>query len=316
MRFFHIKKILAAFFVCAVVFTVKPARAEVVDRVVAIVNDSIITASELNAATVAIMDRVKEKDRAGRLETGETRSKVLDTLIEQKLIKQAADSAGIDVSEKEIDNAVDDVKKQNRMTHEELLVALAESGLTYKEYREQLKEQIREVKFMNKEFRSKINLQPEEIESFYKQHLADFQGEPVYRILVIFIAKGKMMEERAKLIEKSLKDGEDFSALAKEFSDGPAASAGGDLGFLTESELSDTVKESALGLSPGQTSGLISKPEGAYFFQLAEKKPGEPRPLSQVEPMIKDKLFRKNMDNRFEFWLSEVKKTAHIEVRF
>ncbi|MBI5874572.1 MAG: SurA N-terminal domain-containing protein [Deltaproteobacteria bacterium] len=135
--------------------------AEIIDRIVAVVNDSAITMSELNAATAGLGD-IKGADKDKRKKIMETKSKVLDQLIEKKLVEQAANKAGITVSEKEIDNSIDDVKRQNNIGQEELLSALAKNGLTFKEYREQLKDQIRQVKFINKEIRSNIKMSDED----------------------------------------------------------------------------------------------------------------------------------------------------------
>src|SRR3972149_12325140 len=107
------------------------AHAEIVDRVVAVVNDSAITLAELNAATAGLID-IKDSNKDKKKNIIETKSKVLDQLIEKKLVEQAANKAGITVSEKEIDNASEDVKQENNLGHEELLSALAKSGLTYK----------------------------------------------------------------------------------------------------------------------------------------------------------------------------------------
>src|SRR3990170_1130879 len=120
------------------------AHAEIIDRIVAVVNDSAITLSELDAATAGL-GGIKGDDKEKRKRIIETKSKVLDQIIEKKLVEQASNKAGITVSEKEIDNAIEDVKQENNLGHEELLSALAKSGLTYKNYREQLKELIRDV---------------------------------------------------------------------------------------------------------------------------------------------------------------------------
>jgi len=151
-----------------------PAHAEIIDRIVAVVNDSAITLSELDAATAGL-GGIKGDDKEKKKRIIETKSQVLDQIIEKKLVEQASNKAGITVSEKEIDNAIEDVKQENNLGHEELLSALAKSGLTYKNYREQLKEQIRQVKFINKEFRSNIKISRDDVEAYYQQNKDSFQ---------------------------------------------------------------------------------------------------------------------------------------------
>lgn len=311
------KRTIAAFGLMMALFASVPAPlAETVDRVVAIINDSIITLSELNAATAVAIDRLGVKGAEDKRKVEEVKATILDSLIEQRLVKQAADRGGIEVSEREIDNAVEDVKKQNNMTQEQLMLALAQSGLTHKEYREQLKEQIRQVKFINKEFRSKISITAEDIEDYYRQNAREFSGPAVYRMNMIFLPSGdKAMEERLKLVTEGLASGEDFRQLASHYSEGPAASLGGDLGYLKSGEMESWIEEAAMRLTPGQASPAIERPEGVYFIQLTEHQGAETRPLSEVKGLIRDRLFKKVMDERFSFWLSEVKRYAHLEIR-
>lgn len=290
--------------------------AEVVDRIVAIINDSIITLSELNAATAMALEKLSLEERKDGRKIVEVKSTILDSLIEQKLIKQASDNAGIEISEREIDNAVDDIKKQNEMTQDSLLLALAQNGLTYREYREQLKEQIRQVKFINKEFRSKISIQQEEIEEYYRQNIDEFYGPAVYRVQMIFVPSDSpaVMKERIAVIDEGLKKKTDFGQLAREYSDGPEAANGGDLGYLKHGELDKPLEDLISGMKAGDV-GSLKMTGGKYYIKLVDTKPPQPRPLSEVSFQIHDRLFKKIMDERFGFWLKEVKRFAHIEVR-
>jgi len=311
-----LRKFLSVLALAALFIAPHGSGAEVVDRIVAIINDSIITLSELNAATAVAVDKLGLQDKATEQEQ-EIKNRILDSLIEQKLVKQASDRAGIDVSEREIDNAIEDVKAQNRMTQETLMLVLAQSGLTYNEYKEQIKEQIRQVKFINKEFRSKISIQPEDIEDYYRQNIADFMTQASYRLNMIFISSEDKESFRLKagVVEKALAGGGDFRDIAGHYSEGPAASMGGDLGYLRSGELNSVIEEAAKKLKAGEVSKPIDTAEGRYYIQLVDFIPPEARPLESVKDEARDRLFKKIMDERFNFWLSEVRKYAHIEIR-
>lgn len=313
--FYRFLSVLPA--LCVLGATPSPSSAEVVDRIVAIVNESVVTLSELNAATAVALDKIAPDAKRDAKGIVELKDKVLEGMIEQKLVKQAADSAGIEISEREIDNAVEDVKKQNEMTTDALMLALAQNGLTYREYREQLKEQIRQVKFISKEFRSKIAIQDEEIEDYYKQNRDEFSGLTSYRIRMIFVPSDDedLMKKKVGIIKDGLKSGSEFASLATEYSDGPGAEAGGDLGYVKSGELSKEIEEAVMKLGPNGVSEPVSMPEGVYFLQLLDSKPPEARPLAEVSKDIHDKLFKKMMDERFAFWLKEVRMFAHIEMR-
>lgn len=292
-----------------------PARSEVVDRIVAIINDSIITLSELNAASVIASEGAIEKKEG--IATAEVKNKVLQSLIEQKLVKQAADKAGIDISEREIDNAIDDVKKQNNLTQDALMMALAREGLTVKQYREQLKEQIRQVKFINKEFRSKISVQKEDIEDYYHQHKESFYTLPSYRVGMIFLESKDpaLQKRRLDTINEGLRTGEDFGKLATMYSDGTTAPAGGDLGYLKVGEMDKSLEAHVSKLKTGEISEPIITAEGVYIIKLADARAAELKPLDAVKDQIQDKLYKKIMDERFSLWLTEVKKYAHVDIR-
>lgn len=312
-----LKKILMLCSLAAALAMPVQSSAEVVDRIVAIINDSIITMSELNAATAIALDKLSLEEKTDSKKTVELKSRILDSLIEQKLIKQASDKAGIEISEREVDNAVEDVKKQNDMTQDALLLALAQNGLTYREYREQLKEQIRQVKFINKEFRSKIGIQSEEIEDYYKQNIDEFIGPATYRIQMIFVPSNDktLMKKRLDIIKDGLARGADFGELAREYSEGPEASKGGDLGYLKSGELDSALEDIVKKLKRNEVTPQVTMPEGVYIIKLLDSRLPEPRTLPEVTPIIHDRLFKKIMDERFNFWLKEVKKFAHIEVR-
>ncbi len=295
------------------------ANGEIVDRIVAVVNDSAITLSELNIATTGLGD-IKGDDKEKRQKIIETKSKVLDQLIEKKLVEQAANKAGITVSEKEIDNAIEDVKRQNNIGQEDLLSALARNGLTFKEYREQLKDQIRQVKFINKEFRANVKVSDEDVEAYYKQNRDKFSGPAMYRIRIISFllsgqGKGKDAEKKAKDILAMARKGADFIKLASVYSEGPNVKDGGDLGYISPGEMDAAVEKAGGGLNIGEISDVIKTPTGFHIIQLIDRRKAEPKPVAAVLDEIKNIIFQKIIDERYKLWLEEMMKKAYIEVK-
>ncbi len=297
-------------------FTSQGASSEVVDRIVAVVNDSIITLSELNASTAVAIKGLKGEAREGE-NIVETKCMVLDALIEKKLMKQAADVAGIEVSEQEVDNAIEDIKIQNNITEEELLNELERNGLTYKEYREQLREDIRQVKFVSREFHAKIAIEHEEMEDYYKRNIESFRGQDSFRLRLLFLARTdeKTMRARLDAVMDELEEGVDFKQVASEFSDGPAPTEGGDLGYVMAGELDSAVAGAARQLKPGEVSGPIFTRTGINVIQLIDKREGEVKPFEEVADQIRDLIFKEKMEARYGLWLEDTKKIAHIEVR-
>ena len=229
-------------------------------------------------------------------------------------------SSGLGFSEKEIDNAIEDVKKQNSISQQELLSTLARSGLTFKEYREQLKDQIRQVKFTNKEFRSNVKISHEDVETYYRQNQDKFSGPLMHKLRIISLlatdqGRGTDTEEKAKQVLSMIRRGEDFAKLAKEYSHGPDAQEGGDLGYVKAGEMDKAIEKVAAGLKIGEISDIIKTSTGFHIIQVIDRKKREPQPLAAVEGEIRNIIFQKIIDERYKIWLEEIMKKAYIEVR-
>jgi len=289
---------------------------KVMDRIVAVINDEVITLSELNAA-VALAESSLKDNPQGKAKVEVSQKKILEDLVREKLIKQASDRVGIEVSEEEIDNAVKEIQDQNDFTRKELLLALAGSGLTYEEYRDRLKEQIRSVKFMDMRFRSRIDIKPDEVENYYRQHIEEFYGKPSYKIGIIFIDGADEVRAKSRLgkITRGLERKKPFGELANLYSDDESGSAGGDLGFVKVGELDETLEREILKLDVGDVSPPIIKPEGTYFVKFVQFRPGEPTPLAKVRSFIYQKLFDRTYNEMMETWFENEKELANIDIR-
>ena len=290
----------------------------VVDRVVAVVNDDIITLSEFEAATVSA-GAPSEDGTTARTKTktkkAELMSRVIDDLIERLLMKQASDSAGIEVSEAEIDNAIADVTETNNLTREQLLFALAESGLGYEQYRDKLREDIRQAKFIRMAFRSRINIPDEDAQEYYTQNIRDFYSPPTVRLGVIFLAEDAGSAKRLAVVTEELREGVEFAEVAARYSDGGTAAKGGDLGYLKPEELDPAIRSLVERLQPGQVSPPIKTRNGTNIFQLVEIREGSPIPLKDVINVVRDRLYKEIIAENYELWLEETRKVSHIEVR-
>jgi len=291
------------------------ARAVVVDRIVAVVNDRIITETELNAATAVAVGGLRGgEEREYHIST---KSVVLDTLIESALIKQDAERIGIEVSELEIDESIEEVMKRNAMTKNELIAALEKNKLGYKDYRNQLRDEIIRVKFMGARFRSRIDLRDEDVEEYFNRHIDEYYDEPGIRLAVLLLVDGdkETLQRKLKAVRQGLRDGEEFTDLVKQFSDGPSAAQGGDIGYLHKGEISPMIDDIAKSLKKGEVSKPVRAPKGVYIVKLIDRKDEEPKPLKEVEGQIRNILYKKMMKERYDYWLDDMKRTAFIDVR-
>ena len=205
------------------------SHAEVVDRIVAIVNDDIITLSELDSAIQPFLVKLnaenyppeKKKKIAFKL-----RNDILERMIERKLTDQEVRRYNIRVSESEIDQSIERFKKAQSITHEELLAALEQDGLTYEDYRDRMRKELVRPKLINRTIKSKVIVTDEEIKAYYDENSKDFQGTSKYHLKNIIHKDKALMDE---LLMK-LDNNESFTALAKSYSKGGNAAQGGELG--------------------------------------------------------------------------------------
>ena len=209
------------------------AGAETVDRIVAVVNGDIIVLSELRVISRNYMQQMSEKFKveAGDEQFREAERRILDQLIDEKLLNQEADRLTITISDREIDAAVKEMQSRNQLNDAQFAAALAEEGLTIQKYREQLKGQMKKVRVIDQEIKSRIQVSKEEIDAYYEKHASDFNAEPEVRIQQIRLvippesSAGEIarIQAQAESILSKIKGGEDFTSLVSLYYQDPSA---------------------------------------------------------------------------------------------
>ena len=197
------------------------------------------------------------------------------------------------------------------------MLALADGGISVNEYRNQIREQILQAKFVSRHFRSKVRIEKEDIEDYYKRNMDTFYDLPSYRIRLILFTTGNedALKDKIKAVEEGLRDGVAFTELVSLYSDGPAIEEGGDLGYITAGEMDKIIEEVALQLKPGEVSNPFSTSAGINIIQLLDRKSGDLLQLKEVRNNIHALLYEKMLHQIFDSWLEEIREIAHIDVR-
>jgi parvulin-like peptidyl-prolyl isomerase len=319
-----ILKILTAICVFSVLSAVSSG-AGVVDRIVAVVNDDVITLSELNRDLESYMERVgksfKGADREKFVE--QVRLAILNDLINGKLVIQKAKKRGIVVTDADVDDVIEDTLNRRKMSMEEMKMAIAGDGHTFEEYREEARCHLIKMRLIGREIRSKIIVSQKEIGDYYRQHRNDYEGKEAVRIrqILIIIPKGcdietkQKLEENAEEILKKLKSGESFSMLAAKFSQGPAAKAGGDLGYVEKGLMLPEVDRVAFKLKTGETSEVIESPTGFHIIKIIDKMGKGIKPFDAVREEIMREIGNKKIEKKFQEWLKKEREKSLIEIR-
>jgi peptidyl-prolyl cis-trans isomerase SurA len=312
-------------FVVAVMLLLVPvsgARSETISRIAAVVNDDIITTHQLE---VKVAEHLSAEAGGQNLSAGEMetlRRGLLAELVEEVLISQRIDELGLKVADEEIEAAVLDVQKQNKLTREQLVQALQLEGMTFEAYRENLGKQILRFKLLGREVQSKVEVTNQEIRDYFRTHLDDFR-EPAYvrlaRLSFPLPAKSSADQREAVRLKAEealdrLRQGEDFySVLLSSTADQSAE--GGDLGTFKEGELTAAFERAVKGLKEGEVSAVIETPDGFHLLKVEERSSGTIRQFDAVQDEIQKTIADQKTEARFKEWAQSLRKNAYIDIR-
>ncbi|MBW1724912.1 MAG: peptidylprolyl isomerase [Deltaproteobacteria bacterium] len=318
---------VCAVFVCVLgsPFVIQSQGAEIVDRIVAVVNDDIITLFELNQSIKPYEDKIhalgytEEKERRMVFKV---REGVLSQLIDRKIEDQQIKRSNIKISEEQIDQTIERIKEKNFFTDEDLRLALAKDGLTMEAYRNKIKEEILGTRLINLEVKSKIVITEEDIAAYYEKHLDTYGGKQKYHLRNILIRipsfadENKKLEIRAKIDEilKELKAGQSFETMAKNYSGSSTAAEGGDLGLFELESLSPQLQKTIKKMKSGEFTPVLETDQGYQIFFLQEilKTPG--KSLEDVSSEIQRILFEENADKKYQEWIEGLRKQSVIKI--
>ncbi|MBF0302043.1 MAG: SurA N-terminal domain-containing protein [Desulfamplus sp.] len=317
-----------------IIITAKPLCAEVsniklIDRIIAIVNNDVITLVELNTALQPYIQKLEssgyetaKKQEIMRQLTGD----MINRMVERKLTDQEAKRVKITVSDKEVDAAIERLKESQLMSQEELEKALKDDGLTFEDYREKLREEILRPKLINQSIKSKVVITESDIKEHYERNSQNFSGKKRYYLRNILIkSEGKSKEpaagitedklqKKAKQIKQRLEGGEDFKTVATAESEAPNAAEGGDLGFFDWEILSDTIRDAVEPLKAGEYTNVISTDQGYQIFYVEKIDNQNLPPLNEVSESISKKLYDDIVEKKFREWLDALKEKSHIKI--
>lgn len=297
---------------------------KVINALAAIVNDDLITLYDVQHEAQLM---IAEKQKTATIDD-QMRSQInkaaLDVLIEKTLIKQKIKELNIKVSDDEVRQSIDDVKKQNNMTQEALVAALAAQGIAFDQYKIQLVEQLERLKLVSQEVRSNIHVSESEILAYYEANPQKYSEEDIFRARHIFFRTSETApaEEIKRTMTSALqvlaeaKSGKDFIELAKKYSQDPAAQKdGGDMGSFKKGDMQAELENAISALKPGDISELIYTPLGLHIIKLEGRSKGKIKPFDSVKNEIQETLYRKKSEERFARWSSELRTKANIEIK-
>lgn len=306
-------------------FVINSKGAEIVDRIVAVVNDEVITLIELNNTLKPYMEKIRSLGYLPEKEQEllfKVRKDMLDRLVNQKIEDQEIKRSKVEISEEQIDKTIERIKETNYLTDEQLRAALAKDGFTMEEYRRKIKDQILRERLVNLKVKSKIVITKEDIKAYYEKHIKEYGGKQKYHLrniimkVPLFSDSEKKLETKVKMDEilEKLKAGESFEALAAKHSESPAASDGGDLGEFEFDTLSPQLQKAIEKIKPGEFTPVLDTDQGYQIFFLEDIIKAKGKTLEEVTPEIERKLYDESIDKKYQAWIGDLRKQSVVKI--
>jgi parvulin-like peptidyl-prolyl isomerase len=304
------------------------AKTVIVDRVVAIVNNAVILESELRGYLRPMMADVMqigdERERKRRLD--KLASQILDDMVSEELIVQAAEQAKIVVDPNEIEVVIDQIEREHGLSEDGLRDELAREGQTLPYYRTVVvKRQIMRLRAVNELVAPKLRITEDDVRARYDELRRRSEGVEAVRLAHILVklppdptaqqlaaAKTRAAEALARV-----RAGEDFAIVAKQMSDDKSTSAtGGALGWLDRGSLANPEWEAVVfAMRTGDVRGPISGPQGFHVFYVTDVRQGQLRPFAQMRPELERELRQRELDRRTRAWTDELRAKAYVEIK-
>jgi len=301
------------------------SEAVIIEKVMAVVNGEIITLTEVQEESIPLLRRMYAESavRGGMPSAATTERQILDRLIDRRLQLQEARKQGISISPGEVDAYLEDLKRSSQIESDEAFQrALATEGLTLEKLRRDVEEHLIFLRIVGKEVRSKVIVTEQEVRKAYEGEIDKFV-EPTQvklRYLLIPLAAEasreaeKEAKKRAEAALLGLNQGKDFSQVAKEYSRGPMAEVGGDMGYVKRGELHPEVDRVAFSLRAGQHSEIISIPSAFVIIKVEERRTPI-QPYAQVADQLRDKIYEQKVAQKYKEWAQDLRQKAFLEIK-
>jgi peptidyl-prolyl cis-trans isomerase SurA len=298
-----------------------PYGGNVVEDIIARVNDQIITQSDYDRA-LKEMDEEARQHGDSMQQTSAAHKDLLRSLIDQQLWISKGKELGI-TGETELVKRLDEIRKQyNLASLEDLEKAAQEQGVSFEDFKANIRNQIVTQEVMRQEVGEHIQFTPGEAMQYYNLHKQDYAQPESERLSEILIpadsgdaAKLADAKTKADDIEARLHSGGDFSQLARSFSSGPTASEGGDLGQYKLGQLPKVLEDKTFPLATGQYADPILTRQGYIILKVTQHTAGGPAPYKDVQEQVEEALYESRMEPAIRAYLTTMREQAFIDIK-
>ncbi len=294
---------------------------EVVEEIVALVNDDIITLSDYRDQYDLMIAQLRQAqlppDQYDK-QLALIKKELLENMITEMLLLQKAKELGLNVQE-QIKGMIPKIMEENNFASEaDLRRAVEQQGMPYEVWLKQYEDGMMRQGVLYSEVERSIVLDDAEIVQYYKKNPAEFTTPTEYRLSAIYVATESRPAEACETlkaeIDAKLKSGVPFADAAAELSDPPMKEARGELGEFKEGELDEALESAVSKLKTGETSAWVSTKNGWYLLQLTEKKPSALRPFDDARKEVEDKLYNGKRAVKAEAFIKKLREQSYVKV--
>jgi peptidyl-prolyl cis-trans isomerase SurA len=311
----------AAFVLCAFAAGGAAATEEVVDGIAAQVGSDIVLISEVKRASQSLEAQMVAAG-APESEIAKVRAAALEQLIEGRLLARVVKQSELRATDSEVDDAIAGIAKENGLSLDQLKASVTSHDISYKEYRDQIRQELERRKVVQSLVSAKVRVEPDDLKRLYAEQYSNQppggQTFHVRQIIVVFgedVGRSQAQAcEIVKLAATRIHEGVAFEDLAKEIS-AVAPQDGGDIGWIHENSMAPWMKEALAPLEPGGVTGVLELPFGCSLMKLVERRDWTPVTFEAAKPALEQQAFERKLNEEYRKWMNQMREKTFIERR-
>jgi peptidyl-prolyl cis-trans isomerase SurA len=311
----------------------------IVDEIVARVDDFIITRADIERGKVASMQELKDRYPGGWEAKWNDRQKdVLRDLIDEQLLLEKGKQIGI-TGDTEVVKRLNELRQQMGLeTIEDLEKAAQQQGVSFQDFKDRIRSQIISQQVIAREVGSRIRISNDDVQKWYQEHQKDIAAQEEVKLSELLLstqppkppadkdnkevqpmpedpAKVAQAEAKAKQLLEELHKGADFAELAKKNSEGPTADKGGDLGVFKRGELAKELEDKTFSLKKGETTDVIRTKQGFIILKVVDRQDAGVPPLKQIEDKVREAIYVERLEPAARAYLTKLREEAYIDIK-
>ncbi|HNR30746.1 MAG TPA: peptidylprolyl isomerase [Candidatus Hydrogenedentes bacterium] len=302
-----------------------PAYPEIVDRIAATVDTEVILLSDVLSETAPLLEELRLRapsQQAFEQERQKAVREALDTAIERRILYREAQLAGIEVSDKDVEERLSKII-QGYNSIEEFRRALEEAGESMSDFRESLRRQIMAVSVgiqKRRAFERDVVISDADARQYYQDHQDEYVRPERVRLRRVFLSAGAATAERVRAkarleaIAEEARMGADFVELAKQYSEGPEAAQGGLMGWVSRGDLVAELESAAFALPEGGVGEPVETQWGYHLLKSEGRENAGTASFEEARTEIEPRLRARYADERYKKWIADLRERSRVRI--